>query len=163
MSDNPDSNSDTVVVSDSDNSPGLVRWIIIGLAVLGGVIVLALVIAIVGGLTNSDGVASMFRILRDFFIIVLALQGILISVALVVLILQLTSLINLLRNEIKPLVDDARATMTTVRGTTQFISKNVSTPVIKIAASMAGARAFFSEIAAIRRNVNGRAKAEKRK
>src|SRR6266487_1725141 len=119
MTDKPDSGMDTVV-ADADNSPGIVRWIVISLSVLGGVIVLALVIAIVGGLSNSEGVASMFRILRDFFIIVLALQGILISVALVVLILQLTALINLLRNEIKPIVDETRQTMTTVRGTAQF-------------------------------------------
>jgi hypothetical protein len=163
MTDKPESDMDTVVVSDADNSPGIVRWIVIGLAVLGVAIVIALVIAIVGGLSNSEGVASVFRILRDFFIIVLALQGILISVALVVLILQLTSLINLLRNEIKPLVDEARSTLTTVRGTTQFISKNVSTPVIRVASTLAGARAFFNELAAIRRNVNGRATSNKRK
>ena len=163
MTDKPETDKDTVIVSDADNSPGIVKWIIIALGVLGAVIVLALVIAIVGGLSNSEGVASMFRILRDFFIIVLALQGILISVALVVLILQLTSLINLLRNEIKPLVDEARATLTTVRGTTQFISKNVSTPVIRVASSLAGARAFFSELIAIRRNVNGQAESKKRK
>ena len=150
MTDKPESGMDTVVVA--DDSPGVVRWVVISLGVLAAVIVLALVIAIVGGLSNSEGVASMFRILRDFFIIVLALQGILISVALVVLILQLTSLINLLRNEIKPLVDEARSTLTTVRGTTQFISKNVSTPVIKFASTLAGARAFFNEFAAIRRN-----------
>src|SRR5215470_14145308 len=156
MSDKPEGNMDTVVVSDSDDSPGVVKWIVISLGILGAVIVLALVIAIVGGLSNSEGVASMFRILRDFFIIVLALQGILISVALVVLILQLTSLINLLRNEIKPLVDDARSTLSTVRGTTQFISKNVSTPVIQIASTLAGARAFFNELAAIRRNTSRR-------
>jgi hypothetical protein len=128
-----------------------VRWIIIGLVALASLIIVALVVAILGGLTGSEGVAAAFRILRDFFIIVLALQGILISVAMIVLVLQLSSLINLLRNEIKPLVDEARVTLTTLRGTTQFVSQNVTTPVIKVMSTMAGVRAFLSELAGIRR------------
>src|SRR5262249_33744750 len=118
MSDNPEKVDSVAANGGSD--PGVVKWIVIGLGVLGAVIVIALIIAIVGGLSGSEGVASAFRIVRDFFIIVLALQGILISVALVVLVLQLSALINLLRNEIKPIIDETRHTLTTVRGTAQF-------------------------------------------
>jgi hypothetical protein len=155
MSDRPDG-VENVVVSESESTPGFARAIIIGLGVLVAVIVVALVVAIVGGISGSDGVASTFRVLRDFFIIVLALQGILISLALVVLILQITALINLLRNEIKPLVDEARKTMTTVRGTSEFVSRNVAQPVIKVASVFAGAKAFFSEVSGIRRNIRSR-------
>jgi hypothetical protein len=151
MSDIPQ--NDEIIVPEPQASPSIVRWIIIALGSLVAVIVLALIVAIVGGITGSEGVASAFRVLRDFFIIVLALQGILISFALVVLILQLTALINLLRNEIAPLVTEARRTMTTVRGTTEFVSKNVAAPIIKVSAVMAGARAFIGELAGIRRNV----------
>ncbi len=146
---------DSLVVTDEGGGPGVVKWVIIALAVLALVIVVALVIAIIGGISGSEGVASAFRILRDFFIIVLALQGILISVALVVLILQLSALINLLRSEIKPIIDETRLTLTTVRGTAQFVSQNVTEPVIKVSAAMAGARAFISELAGIRRNISG--------
>ncbi|MCC7446476.1 MAG: hypothetical protein IT324_03620 [Anaerolineae bacterium] len=140
-----------------NTDPGVVKWIIIALGVLGAVVVVALIIAIIGGISGSDGVAAAFRILRDFFIIVLALQGILISVALVVLILQLTALINLLRTEVKPIIDETRQTLTTVKGTSQFVSENVTSPVIRVAASVAGARAFIGELSGIRRNVSGRA------
>jgi len=150
MSDIPE--NDEIIVPEPQSSPSIVRWIIIALGSLVAVIVLALIVAIVGGITGSEGVASAFRVLRDFFIIVLALQGILISFALVVLILQLTALINLLRNEISPLVTEARRTMTTVRGTTEFVSKNVAAPIIKVSAAMAGARAFIGELAGICRN-----------
>ncbi len=149
MSDKP------VVVTDEDNGPGIVKWVIIALAALAIVIVLSLVIAILGGISGSDGVAAAFRILRDFFIIVLALQGILISVALIVLILQLSALINLLRTEIKPIIDETRQTLTTVRGTAQFVSQNVAEPVIKVSAAVAGARAFLGELTGIRRNITG--------
>jgi hypothetical protein len=151
MSDKPD----VTGMDEGKRSPGITRWIIIAVAALGGLVVLALIIALIGGLTGSEGVAAAFRVLRDFFIIVLALQGILISVALVVLVLQLSALINLLRSEIKPIVDETRETMTTVRGTAQFVSENVASPVIRVSAAVAGARAFVGELAGIRRNVNG--------
>jgi len=154
MSDQPDR---TDSPNGENTDPGIVKWIIIALGVLGAVVVVALIIAIIGGISGSDGVAAAFRILRDFFIIVLALQGILISVALVVLILQLTALINLLRTEIKPIVDETRQTLTTVKGTSQFVSENVASPVIREASTVAGARAFIGELSGIRRNVSGRA------
>jgi hypothetical protein len=137
------------------SSPGITRWIIIGVGILAGLVIIAFIIAVIGGISGSEGVAAAFRIMRDFFIIVLALQGILICVALVVLILQVSALINVLRNEIKPIVDETRETMTTIRGTTQFISQNVTEPVIRVSAAVAGARALFSELAGIRRNMNG--------
>lgn len=155
MSNRPDRTDSVVVTTEEVKEPGIVKWVIIALVVLAVVIVVALVIAIIGGISGSDGVAAAFRILRDFFIIVLALQGILISVALVVLILQLSALINLLRTEIKPIIDETRQTLTTVRGTTQFVSQNVTSPIIRVAATMAGARAFLGELGGIRRNLNG--------
>ncbi len=155
MSDRPDEVNSVVVTDGTGSGPGVVRWVVIALVILAGVIVVSLIIASVGGITGSEGVASAFRILRDFFIIVLALQGILISVALVVLILQLSALINLLRSEIKPIVDEARQTMATVRGTAQFVSHNVTEPVIRISSAMAGARAFIGELTGIRRNLAG--------
>jgi|SRR5450432_1816369 hypothetical protein len=158
MNDQPDEH---VIVSES-NSPGFVKWIVIALGALIAIVIVALVVAIVGGVTGSEGVASAFRILRDFFIIVLALQGILISFALVVLILQVTSLINLLRNEIKPLIDEARSTLSTVRGTSQFVSKNVTGPVIRVASTVAGVRAFVSELAGIRRKSRHTAPTERK-
>jgi hypothetical protein len=144
-----------VVVTDDSGGPGVVKWVIIALGLLAAVIVISLVVAIVGGISGSDGVAAAFRVLRDFFIIVLALQGIMISVALVVLILQLTALINLLRSEIKPIIDETRQTLSTVRGTAQFVSQNVAEPVIKVSAAVAGARAFLGELVGIRRNITG--------
>jgi hypothetical protein len=148
--------SDEIIVPEPQSSPSIFRWIIIAMAVLAVVIVAALIVAIVGGITGSEGIASAFRIIRDFFIIVLALQGILISIALVILTLQLTALINLLRNEITPLIDEMRRTMATVRGTTEFVSRNVAAPIIKVSAVMAGARAFIGELAGIRRNVKAK-------
>ncbi|MHB8626859.1 MAG: hypothetical protein ACYDBJ_26485 [Aggregatilineales bacterium] len=136
--------------------PGIQRYLLIGLGVFAGLTLLGFVIALVGGLVNSDGIANFFRILRDFFIIVLALQGILVSVALMILVIQISALVNLLRQELKPIVDETRETLATVRGTATFVSQNVTQPVIRATAFAAGARSLIGELTGLRRNLKPR-------
>jgi hypothetical protein len=69
---------------------------------------------------------------RDLFIIFMALESLVIGVALVVLITQLAVLINLLQNEIKPIINSTNETVNTLRGTATFISDNLAEPVIKL-------------------------------
>lgn len=152
---------------EGQGGPAIKRYLLIGLGAFAAVVVIGLLVGIIGGIINSDGVANFFRILRDFFIIVLALQGILISVALVILVLQVSTLINLLTNEVKPIIDETRETITTIRGTAEFMSKNVTSPVIRASSALAGARALLGEITLLRRNTigagerrNGRTKGE---
>ncbi len=70
--------------------------------------------------------------IRDVFIIFLALESLIIGVALVVLIVQLSTLINLLQNEIRPIINSTNETVNTLKGTAQFLSDNLAEPVIKI-------------------------------
>jgi hypothetical protein len=70
-----------------------------------------------------------------------------------VLVLQLAALVNLLQNEIKPIVDNANETVTTVRGTAQFMSQNVVEPVIKVGALAAGIGGVVRELFRLRRSV----------
>ncbi len=163
MSDKPDRVVEAEAPEGSEKkSRGLGRWMIIALGGLIGFIVVGLLVAILGAIANSDGVSNFFRILRDFFIIVLALQGILICLALAILIVQLTALINLLSSEVKPIIDEARETVTTARGTAEFVSKNVSSPVIRASSTLTGVRVFLREITGIRRNLSGRASRDRR-
>ncbi len=142
--------------SSEGGSPKIGRWMMIGLGALGGFLVVGLLIAVLGSFADSAGVANFFRILRDFFIIVLALQGILIAISLVILILQVSALINLLSNEIKPIVDEARETLYTLRGTAEFTSKNIASPVIRTTSTLVGIRAFLVQLIGIKRNIEGR-------
>ncbi len=66
-------------------------------------------------LADPDDAANWVGMIRDVFIIVLAMEGMLMGIALIVLILQLAALVNVLQNEIKPIVDNANETVTTVR------------------------------------------------
>jgi len=127
-------------------------WPLVGLVALVAVFVLGLVIALVVALvTDPDDAANWVGLIRDVFIIVLAMEGMLMGIALIVLILQLAALVNVLQNEIKPIVDNANETVTTVRGTTQFVSQNVVEPVIKFGALTAGVGAVLREALGIRR------------
>lgn len=76
--------------------------------------------------------------LRDIFIIFMAIQSILIGLVLVILILQVARLINLLQNEIKPILDSTNETVSTLRGTAEFLSDNLASPVIKLNEYLAG-------------------------
>lgn len=148
-------------IEDEQSGPNIVKWVIISLAVLALTIVLGLIVAILGAVSDSAGVANFFRILRDFFIVVLALQGTLICIALIVLILQISALISLVRTEIKPIVDETRQTMSTIRGTAQFVSKNVASPIIRTSAIVTGAAAFLRELSGLRRNLGSGKKGSK--
>lgn len=89
--------------------------------------------------------------MRDLLIILLTLEGILIGVALIVLVVQLAKLVNILQNEIQPIVDSAQEAVSTVKGTAEFMSKNVTTPAIKASGYLAGARALMREVTGINR------------
>ncbi len=75
--------------------------------------------------------------IRDVFIIFMALESLVIGVALVVLIVQLATLINLLQNEIRPIINSTNETVNTLKGTTKFISDHLTEPVIKLNQFMA--------------------------
>ncbi len=76
--------------------------------------------------------------IRDIFLIFVALESLVIGVALVVLILQMASLINLLQNEVKPILTATSETVNNLRGTAEFLGENVVEPVIKLNGYLAG-------------------------
>lgn len=76
--------------------------------------------------------------IRDIFIIVVALESLVIGVALIVLVVQLASLINLLQNEVKPILKATTDTVNNLRGTAEFLGENVVEPVIKLNGYLAG-------------------------
>ncbi len=102
----------------------------IGVLILAGVVFS--IIALSG--MDSDGTGK----IRDIFIIFMAVEFLIIGIALVVLIIQLASLINLLNNEVKPILKSTTETVNTLKGTTQFLSDTMVGPVIKLNEYLAG-------------------------
>ncbi|MBM3178772.1 MAG: hypothetical protein FJZ86_00290 [Chloroflexi bacterium] len=76
--------------------------------------------------------------IRDVFIIVVALESLVIGVALIVLVVQLASLINLLQNEVRPILHATSETVNALRGTAEFLGESVVEPVIKLNGYLAG-------------------------
>jgi len=115
------------------------KWILVGI-VVGVLLFLGLIaLAVFALLQNSNTTAN----IRDIFIIFMAFESLVIGAALVVLIIQMASLINLLQNEVKPILAATTETVNTLRGTTEFLSENLVEPVIKLNSSLAGMRKFF--------------------
>lgn len=144
--------------SKAKGSGGIGRWMMIGVGGLIFITLILFVIALLGGISDSAGVGNFFRILRDLFIVILALQGTLICVALMILISQFAALINILSSEVQPIIEEAQETVSTARGTADFVSKNVAQPVIKVTSTAVGVGVFLRELAGIRRNISGRAR-----
>ena len=110
------------------------RAILIGVIVAAVILLILIIVSIWFLLQPSTDTAK----IKDVFIIFMALQSLFLGIILVVLIIQLARLINLLQNDIKPILDSTNETVSTLRGTTIFLSENVVEPVIKMNEYFAG-------------------------
>jgi NADH:ubiquinone oxidoreductase subunit K len=99
------------------------------------VIVAALIVAMIFLLQQPADTTGK---VRDVFIIFMALESLVIGAALVILIVQLSILINLLQNEIKPILNSTNETVNTLRGTAVFLSDNLAEPIMKLNEYLAG-------------------------
>ena len=79
-------------------------------------------------------------IARDIAIIVLALESIIIGVLLAILVIQVMKLVRMLREEVMPILKSTQDTVSTVRGTADFMSDRLVQPVVKASSLAAGAR-----------------------
>lgn len=90
--------------------------------------------------------------IANVFIIFMALESLFLGLTMVVLIIQIARLINLLQNEIAPILESTNETVNTLRGTSEFLSDNLVEPVIKVNEQMAGVRQFFVALGLLRRS-----------
>jgi len=134
----------------SDQSQNLQnqRKRIILIAGIGLVILLSLVAGIIFLSTTSIDTTSR---IRDIFIILMALESLVIGLALIILVVQLATLINLLQNEIKPILNSTNETVNTLRGTASFLSDNLVEPVIKLNEYLAGLKRLINLVRPLKR------------
>ncbi len=112
-----------------NSQTGNKKFIIISIIVLIAIIALVVVASIFLLRPENSDVTEQ---LRDVFIIFMALESLIIGIALVVLIVQLATLINLLQNEIRPIINSTSETVNTLKGTAKFVSNNLTEPIIKV-------------------------------
>lgn len=118
--------------------------------VIVGIIIVVGILALLGTglyfLLRPETPVDQVERIRDVFIILMALESLLIGVALVILIVQFASLINLLQNEVRPILDATNETVNHMRGTTEFLSENMVEPVIKLNGYLAGMKRMLELI-----------------
>ncbi len=107
-------------------------------SIIVGIVVLALLGTALYFLLRPETSGETVSKIRDVFIIVLALESLLIGAALIVLIVQIASLINLLQNEVRPILKSTNETVNHLRGTAEFLGENVVQPVIQLNTYLAG-------------------------
>lgn len=115
-----------------EQSKGIQIWLIVVIAVA----LLALLATAIFFLAKAP--AAVTTQIRDIFIILMAFEFLVLGAALVILIVQLAKLVNLLQNEVKPILEATSETVKTLKGTTAFLSDNLVEPVIKLNGYLAG-------------------------
>ena len=123
--------------TESAQSNGRKARVLLIAAVGVGIVLLAVVVVAVVALLQPDAPTERWR---DVFIILVALESLVIGVALVVLLVQLASLINLLQNEVRPILAATSETVNTLRGTAEFLGESVVEPIIKLNGYLASMR-----------------------
>jgi len=116
-----------------------------------GILAAVIVAGLAVGLYFLSQNEAATRTVRDLFIILLALEFMVLGIALVVLLVQLSRLILLLQMEIRPMLESANDAINTVRGTTDFLSENLIQPVIQLNSSLAGLRKLLEMFNLFRR------------
>ncbi len=133
----------TKATDKTKRSSNRLLWVLAG----GGVLVLALLIAFVVYLLSPGTPTDR---IRDIFIIFMALEGLVIGVALLVLVVQLAVLINLIQHELRPILDSTTQTVQTLQGTATFLSEHVAEPVIKLNETVAALGAIVTALKFVR-------------
>ncbi|NMC12790.1 MAG: hypothetical protein GYA34_07885 [Chloroflexi bacterium] len=109
------------------------RMIIIGICI--AILILSIIGFAVWGLLQPSTDTTK---IRDIFIIFMAVESFIIGLTLIILMIQLARLLNLLQNEIKPIINSTNETVNTLKGTSIFLSNNLVEPVMKLNEYLAG-------------------------
>ncbi len=116
------------------------------LVIAAGVVILLVIAGVVAAVYFMAQNPAATTVIRDIFIIFMAVESLFIGFALVILTIQLARLTNLLQHEIKPILESTNETVNTVRGTAIFVSENIVDPVMKLNGYVAALSKFFELI-----------------
>ena len=123
------------------------RLAIAGISLLVLLILAGIVLAILSMVRSPQQTQT----IRDIVIIFMAVEALIVGMALIVLIIQLARLTALIQNEVRPILDATNQTLSTLRGTTTFLSDNIANPVVKLNSSVAALMRFVELIGLRRR------------
>lgn len=111
-----------------------------GIGILLAVIAVLLLVGVAAAVIWLVQPGAPTETLRDIVIILVAFEFMIVGIALVILVIQLARLVNLLNNEVRPILDSANEAANTMRGTARFLSDRLVAPVVKMNAGAAAVR-----------------------
>ena len=126
----------SIVAEESKNKRPFIRPLYTTLGIVGGLLLSGLLIWLFVWLASTQ--AATIEAVRDILIIVLALESCLFGIVLMILLVMVIRLVNVLEFEVKPILNKTNETVSTIRGTTLFVSDNVVKPVTEISSRAAG-------------------------
>jgi hypothetical protein len=116
-------------------------------------VILILLLAAVGiGLFLLARNEALTSTARDIFLILLALEFMVVGVAVIVLAVQIARLTLLLEMEIRPMLENANDTLDTLRGTTLFLTESLVEPVVKLQSSLAAIQRVLEVLGLFRKS-----------
>lgn len=127
----------------------LQRVVVIGSVLFLAITLLIFVGAIVLAIYTEEQFGLVIQVVRDIMIILVVLEGMFITLSLAILIIQIARLVNLLQNELAPILKNSREVVTQTKGTLEFVNHNVTQPIISISSFMAGVTTFVKELSKI--------------
>jgi hypothetical protein len=108
-------------------------------------------------LLSIADVRDIIIIAAGSLLILLLLAAFIITVVLGLSIRALIGAVRgLLSDEVTPLLNETRGTVHTLRGTATFVSENAVKPVVRVSATVAGARKMMSVLAGLSNRRNGK-------
>ena len=113
------------------------------LVIVGVLVLIFLIVGAVAAVYFMVSNPAQTTVIRDIFIIFMAVESMFIGFALVILMIQLARLTNMLQHEIKPILENTNDTVNTVRGTAIFVSENLVDPVMKLNSYLAAFGKFL--------------------
>jgi hypothetical protein len=134
-----------------DGSSNQMRNILIGLVVSIALLTLVLIGIAVFLILNAGTAGPAVQVIRDFTVTLLAFAMILIMTAITVLAIQVARFVNLMTNEVRPILNTANDTVNTVRGTAEFLSKHVTEPVITTSSAIGGIAKVVGDVDTLRK------------
>jgi hypothetical protein len=126
-----------------NNKTGIIIAAIVALLLLAGLVI--------GIIQLASATPETTGHVRDIFIIILALESLLLGVALIILVVQVAVLTNLIQNEVKPILTSTKETVSTLKGTSKFISERAVKPILSISGFVAGSKKLLEIIGFIKR------------
>lgn len=126
---------ETLTASSADKKSRRTMTIIgITAAVIVILIIVGFVLMIQGGATG---------VVRDIVIIFLAVESLALVGLTVFMVIQVTLLVRMVRDEVRPLIKSAQETANSARATTQFVGKHIVTPTANAAGNVARVTRMF--------------------